>query len=149
MTTTAHLAVQQAIVSALQAAPAVASGAVYANRTRAISAQQPLAVVVRLERSDAATSTLHAHDWRTTLSVECYAKAATAASDPAQAVDALLVEVWARVAALQPAGLGLMGLDMPPAIGWDYDDGETPLVCATFRVTAIHRTSATSLQPWP
>lgn len=148
MTTTAHLAVQQAIVSALQAAPTVAGGAVYANRTRAISAQQPLAVVVRLERSEAAENTLHAHDWRTTFSVECHARAATAAADPAQAVDALLNEVWARIAALQPAGLGLMGFDMPPAIGWDYDDGETPLVCAAFRVTAMHRTPATSLQAW-
>lgn len=148
MSTTAHHALQQALVSALQAAPALAGVAVYANRVRSISQQQPLAVVVRLLGSDGSNATLGVTDWRTSMAVECYAQADTAGGDPAAAVDATLAAVWQCLAPLQPAGLGLIGLDLQPTIGWDYDDGAQPLVCATVRITATHRTPATSLQPW-
>lgn len=148
--TTAQHAIQQALVAALLAAPAVASGAVHTNRARPISAQQPTAVAVRLERTEGNTATLGAVDWRTTYTVECYTTA-PASADPAQAVDALLAAVWARLAALQPAavGQGLMDLQTEPAIAWDYEDGtERTTVCATLRVTATHRTTPQSLAPW-
>lgn len=148
MSTTAHHALQQALVAALQAAPALAGVAVYANRVRSIPQQQPLSVVVRLLGSDGSNATLGVTDWRTTLAVECYAQADTAGGDPAAAVDATLAAVWQCLAPLQPAGLGLIGLDLQPSIGWDYEDGTQPLVCATVRLAATHRTTTTSLQPW-
>lgn len=145
---TAQHAIQQAITAALLAAPAVAAGCVYANRARPISAQQPSAVAVRLESSSGSTAVLGAIDWQTRYSVECYARAG-AVTEPASAVDSLLAEVWARLVALQPSGLGLMSFEVDPALSWDYDDsGDSATVCATVHATATHRTTPHSLAPW-
>lgn len=147
MSSTAQHQLQQAVVEALKASPALADGRVFANRVRPVSAQSATALAVRLERSTGTSPTLHATDWRTSLLVECYARA-VANSDPAAAVDALLHDVWARLSVLQPAGLGAIDLDLEPDIGWDYDDTDTPTVCATLRLTAVHRTPANTLTPW-
>jgi hypothetical protein len=47
----AHLAIQQAIVAALTAAPALASGNVRANATRPVAAASGQGVVVRLAQT--------------------------------------------------------------------------------------------------
>lgn len=147
MSATAQHQLQQAVVNALQAAPSLAEGRVYANRVRPMSAAASTAVAVRLERSSGASPTLHATDWRTSLAVECYARS-VANSDPAAAVDALLFDVWARLAVMQPAELGVMNMDLEPDIAWDFDDAAEPMVCATLRLTAVHRTPAHTLTPW-
>lgn len=137
----------QAIVNSLTAAPALADGRVFANRLRPVSAPSGTAVVVRLQNSTGNKPVIHAIDWATTLQIECYART-TAQADPAQAVDDLLQAVWARLSALDPANLSLMDINLQPAIGWDYDDGETPTACAVIRLQAVHRTPTTSLTPW-
>ena len=147
MSATAQHLIQQAVVDALKAAPALAEGRVFANRVRTVSAASATAVAVRLERSTGAAPTLHATDWRTSLLVECYARG-VANNDPAAAVDALLYAVWQRLGALQAASLGLIDLRLEPDMGWDYDDAETPAVCVTLRLTAEHRTATDSLTPW-
>lgn len=144
---TAQHQVQQAVVDALKAAPALAGGRVYANRVRPISAPSADGIAVRLDRSSGAQPTLHAIDWRTSIAVECYSRTATGA-DPAAAVDALLHAAWQRLCAMSAPGLGLMDLTIDPDISWDYDDGEQPVVCATVRLTATHRTPANSLTAW-
>lgn len=147
MSATAQHLIQQAVVDALKVSPALAGGRVFANRVRTVSAASDTAVAVRLERSTGVSPTLHATDWRTSLLVECYARG-VAGSDPAAAVDALLYDVWSRLAALQGANLGGMDLGLEPDLGWDYDDAETPTVCATLRLTVEHRTPTNSLAPW-
>lgn len=147
MSTTAQHQLLQEVVASLSAAPALADGRVYANRVRPVSAPSATAVAVRLESSNGQKPTLHGIDWSTVLQVECYARS-TAQADPAQAVDALLHAAWQRLSGFSPSSLGLMDLSLQPRIEWDYDDGDTPTVCAVIRLVAVHRTPANSLTPW-
>ena len=146
----AHLSIQSAIVSALLAAPALAGGNVQANTLRPVSSSKTSAVVVRLLQSRAATpQTLGAgYDWTTTYQVECLARGAAGSSESAATVDALLESAWSRLSTLNPAGLGVMDVRMQPAIDWQMDDAETPLVAAVISLSVNHRTQATSLAAW-
>lgn len=148
----AHLAIQTALVALLTASPPLANGNVKANSVRPIAAQHSSAVVVRLQqsRADSPRALGAGHEWQTQLAVECLARGANAAAEPAATVDALLEAAWSRIAAWQPAShLGVIDVRMTPLIDWQVDDGETPLVAATISLTVQHRTQATSLAAWP
>lgn len=140
---------QAAIIAALAAAPALASGQISANRTRAIDAGHAAEIVVRLDQAsgDEAGIGSAMFDWQTAYTVECYARAATGA-DPAAAVDALLGDAWARLASLSSDALGA-DISLQPQIDWQYDGSTaTPVVCALIRLTARHhRTARNSLSP--
>jgi hypothetical protein len=146
----AHHAIQSAIVAALVAAPAVASGNVKVNTTRPVSAAFSHAVVVRLVQSRANTPQILGgpYDWMTQVQVECLARAASGTADPMAAVDALLEAVWQRLSTVSPAGLGAIDVRMQPAIDWQLDDGETPVVAAVINLTVNHRTTSTTLAAW-
>jgi hypothetical protein len=146
----AHLGIQAAIVAALMAAPAVAGGNVKVNTTRPVSAATTEAVVVRLVQSRANTPQILGgpYDWMTQVQVECLARAASGTADPMAAVDALLEAVWQRLSTANPAGLGAIDVRMAPAIDWQLDDGETPVVAAVINLTVNHRTTSTTLAAW-
>ncbi|MEN9885767.1 MAG: hypothetical protein RL758_345 [Pseudomonadota bacterium] len=136
-----------AVVAALQAAPSVASGRVFANRLRTLSASETTAVVVRVESTSATETVLGAHDWQTQVSVECYGKTSSGTSAEA-AVDTLLVAVWPRLMALSPASLAVSRVAVDPQIVWDRDLDATDTVCASVRLTVQHRTPVNSLESW-
>jgi hypothetical protein len=146
---TIFAATQAALLAALQAAPALAGGNISANRTRAIESGHAAEIVVRLDQAagDEAGIGSAMYDWQTAYTVECYARAASAA-DPAAAVDALLADTWARLAALDTAATGA-DISLSPAIDWQYDGTTaTPVVCAVLRLTARHsRTARNALTP--
>lgn len=143
----AHLSIQQAIVAALLAAPAVAGGNVKANTTRPMSAGQSQACVVRLAQSRAATPQVLAgpYDWTTRFDVECLARAANGGADPVAAVDGLLELVWARLSTLPTTGLGVMDVRMNPSIDWQVDDADAPAASAVVSLFVNHRTTSTTL----
>ena len=143
---TAFAALQAALLAALTAAPALAGGRISANRLRPIPTGQNTAIVLRMGRSKGSEEVLGALDWQTPFAVECYARAA-AGADPQPAVDVLLSDVWARLAALNDATLGA-SISINPEIDWQYDDADTPAVCAVIQITAQHRTARATLQPW-
>ncbi len=143
MTTTAFTTVQAAMLAALQAAPALADGRISTNRLRAIPVNQATAIVLRLDQTAGAEVVLGHIDWQTTYVVECYARAATG-SDPALAVDALLTDAWARLAGMDGGAIGA-DISLQPQIDWQYDDADTPVVCAVIRINAQHRTAANSI----
>ena len=148
----AHLAIQTALVALLTASPALAGGNVKANSVRPVSTQHSSAVVVRMlqSRADTPRALGAGYEWQTQLAVECLARGASAAAEPAATVDALLETAWARIAAWQPASnLGVIDVRMTPLIDWQVDDGETPLVAATISLVVQHRTQAASLAAWP
>ena len=149
MSLTAHLQLHQAVVAALQAAPALAGVPVYSNPVRELPAQVASAVVVTLRRSAAQRPTLHAMDWATTLQIDCMARAPSATADAAAAVDPMVHAAWATLAALNATALGLMDVQPDPSITWDFAEGATPHVAATLLLNAVHRTPATHLSPWP
>lgn len=147
---TAHLAIVQAVVDALLVAPAVAGGRVWANRMRPIGAGSSSGVVVRLESSRAAVQQLTGAptDWQTDIRIECIARGAAGAADPADAVDTLLQSVWARIAPLYPPSLGVLNLRLDPVIGWQFDgDGDTLLAAAEIGLQVMHRTESSTLAP--
>jgi hypothetical protein len=59
-------------------------------------------------------------------------------------VDTLLLDAWARLAALDFTALDAV-ISINPQIDWQYDDAETPVVCAVMRLTAQHRTPLSAL----
>lgn len=146
-----HLSVQTAIVAALTANPALASGNVLANTVRPMSAGVSAAVVVRIMHSDAVQPQVLGgpFDWRTLFQVECLARAATGASEPIAAVDALLASAWARLAGIAPGSNGVTDVRLDPAITWQVDDAETPLASAVISLRVSHLTDTTTLAAWP
>lgn len=142
----AFLAIQTGLRGALIAAPALAGGNVQLNRFRPIPESQSSALVLRLDQTGGQETVLGVLDWVSSYSVECYARAAGGA-DPAQAVDALLADVWARLAVLDAAGIGAQQLTLTPQIDWQYDDAATALVCAVIRLTVTHSTTTETLAP--
>ena len=146
----AHLSIQQAIVAALNAAPALAGGNVKANTVRPVATAASSAVVVRMLQSRAATPQMISgpYDWATVYQVECLARAANGAADPAAAVDALLSAVWERLATVNMASLGALDVRMAPQLDWQYDDGDVPTVSAAISLQVLHRTTSTNLSPW-
>ena len=143
----AFTGLQNSLVAALVAAPALAGGRVYVNRLRPVSANSTTAVVVRLDKSEGLQMVLGAVDWSSAYSVECYARA-PGNGEPAGAIDQLLSDVWARLCALDATALGAIDITIAPRIDWQYDDAETPLVCAVIQLSVQHRTPSNSLQAW-
>ena len=144
MSTTAHMAIASAVVSALAAAPALAGGRVSLNKLRPVAAGDGTAIVVRQGRSIGQEQSLGVIDWTTDLTVECHARAA-AGAEPAAAVDTLLFDAWARLAALDAASLGAMAVQIGSDIDWQFDDLDPPVAAAVIRLQVVHRTAATSL----
>ena len=146
----AHLAIQSAIVSALLAAPALAGGHVVANSLRPVASSKTAALVVRMLQSRAATPQVLGgpYDWVTTFQVECLARGSTGSTESAAAVDSLLESAWQRLSTLNTTGLGVMDVRMQPAIDWQMDGEDQPLVAAVISLQVNHRTSATTLAAW-
>lgn len=144
MSGTAHLAIAAAVVSALAAAPALAGGRVSLNKQRPVAAGDGTAIVVRLGASTGQEVSLGFIDWTTTLDVECHARA-NAGTEPAAAVDALLLDTWSRLASLNSASLGAMAVQIGADIDWQFDDLDTPVCAAVIRLQVVHRTAAGAL----
>ena len=142
--TSAFAAIQAALLASLAASPALAGGRISANKTRPIPTGQATAIVLRLDQSEGSEVLLGRIDWRTSFSVECYARGTASGDDSVLLVDALLRAVWSRLSTLSMDALNA-DLTITPQIDWQYDDAETPLVCAILRVAVTHRTAVTTL----
>ena len=146
----AHLSIQSAIVAALLSAPALAGGNVQANTLRPVAGSKAAALVVRMLQSRANTPQVLGgpYDWITTFQVECLARGAAGSTESAAAVDSLLDAAWQRLATLNPAGLGVVDVRMQPAIDWQMDGEDQPLVAAVISLQVKHRTTTTTLAAW-
>ena len=142
---TSFQSISTAIAQALAAAPAICHG-VHVNLLDPLASTLPTAVVVRLQQSAPDYSTYGVLDWRTVLTVECYARAG-ARTDPAAAIDTLLQSAWQRLAHLDVHALGAQGIDLAAGgIEWQFDKAETVLACAVIRVLVRHRTPTDTLE---
>lgn len=144
---TAFQTIAKGIVAALAGAPALAAGRVFANRLRPLPAGVTSAIVVRLDKAVATEVVLGINDWDSAYVVECYARGSVS-NDPADAVDALLGDAWARLAGLDAATLGAESLALNPAIDWQYDEADGPVACASIRLRVQHRTPVATLTAW-
>lgn len=142
---TAFASIQATLLATLMASPALAAGRIYTNPSRALQDGLTPAIVLRLDAAEATEYPLGVHAWRTAFVVECYARA-TSGQDPMAAVDTLLADTWARLAALDSNTLHA-DLSLSPKIDWQYDATDTAMACAVIRLTAQHYTDTTSLTP--
>lgn len=147
--TTVFATIQQALVDALLAAPALADGRVEGSRSTPVPAEWVRHIEVRLAVSNGSnpfagrnTPTL----WTSRVSVECYARA-NAGDDPNATLDLLLSDVATRLAALQPADLGVTDIAPAVYIQWDWDAGGAAQALATYSFDITHDTRDSGLRP--
>lgn len=140
---TAFASIRAAIKAALSGAPALAGGRIYPNRLRPIAAGVSTAIVVRQAPANGTEMIIGSVDWTTYYVIECHARGAPG-TDPADAVDGLLADVWSRLSVLPFETLGA-NVALDPSIDWQFDDADTTLACAVLRLTAQHRTTTPQL----
>ena len=143
MTNTAHMAVRDAIVAALLAAPALAGGKVVANRRRPMAADVSSQIFVYLEDSLASHEIIGFTDWRTRIRIENLARS-TALASADDAADALAFDSHARIMA--DPGLGGRAITTEAAaMAWTEDEADPTLSAAQQIFTVWHRCPDESL----
>ncbi len=142
--TTAFGTIVGAIETLLQAATPVSSQ-IFRARLKPIAAQHADAVVIRIESSvPERVAILNAPtDWDTVISIECYARSATLSAD--EAVDALLANVWAKLAA-NPSLSGLVMDMLPTNLEYDFAGEADQMACAILTLKVLHRTNNLTLE---
>lgn len=145
----AFLALRDAAVAALLQAPAIAGGYVKAGRGSPLPAEKTAGVFVRLGRNPSAAPFVgdERHDWETELIVRLVARAAPG-GDGEAAVDALLDQVYARLAAATPYA-NADAWTVAPGLAYDVDELDAALGAAELRLRIRHRTASGSLAAAP
>lgn len=143
----AQFGVVSAILEQLRVEPALVGGRIYRSRTRAIGIDQASAIVVRVERS---TSTLAQviggpTTWATLVNIECYARAT--GSEPDAVADALLVDVFDRLALAPTLGGAAMSFEPLPGdtLSWEVDELDSKIACITAKFVVMHQTEGRTL----
>lgn len=146
MSNSAHMAVRNAVVAALLAAPALAGGRVVGNRRRPMAQEHPSQIFVYLEDAVASRTVLGLVDWRTRIRVECLARA-TSTTPADDAADALAASAYARLMADTTLAGAAIDLD-PQAIAWTEDETDPALSACQQIYTVWHQClDATLLAP--
>ena len=142
--TTAFASVVGAMVTQLQATPAV-SAQVDRVRLRPVAKQALTAVVVRPQGAERDTSVGQGvvGIWATGVTVECYARA-SASTSPDLVVDELLQAVATRLQSDPTLG-GLVGGIELSAVAYDFDVDGDNTACVTLTYQIRHATAANSL----
>lgn len=138
--------VAAACVAALKAAPALAGGNVKANPVRPWPREVAQCVSVRLVGASRVSGDSCGDHWQLTLEAECEARGDTGA-DPADAVDALLSAVSARLAAANLSAAGVIQRELDSAVAWQFDATDTPLAQASYRFSLLVHTAPDALTP--
>ena len=143
----AQFAIVTAIVGQLQAEPALSGGRIYRSRARPLAVDQPSGLVVRIERS---TSTLAQviggpTTWATLINVECYARATGA--EPDAVADALLVDVFDRLALAPTLSGAAMSVEPLPGdtLSWEVDEMDSKIAFITAKFVVMHQTKGRTL----
>lgn len=142
---TAFIDIVSAFVTRLNQAPAVCDTVLRA-RDRAVPETKDKALNVTFVGSKPTDGAIDGApvDWSTVIVVECYAKT-PATSTPDVALDALLNDVYVRLAQDQTLG-GLVEDIGVPSIEADYDSIGQRTGWAAMKYTVSHRTSNNTLE---
>jgi hypothetical protein len=146
---TAHTQVRNALVAALQQAPALAGGRITSGLKRPVVSEYPSRVDVQLVRSKGAS--LLAGDgaprtWQTLLAVTALVRAA-AGDTPDDDLDDLVQAVSERIALLSAPALGASSIALDPEITWGVVEGTPNFAMAQWKLTITHDTVGASLAP--
>jgi hypothetical protein len=143
MSNTQHSAMRDAVVAALLAAPALASGRIEARRRRPVAAEVASQINVYLEDSTPTDGPIGTTYWATRVRVECVARAATGL-DSETVADALAVQVHARL--LTDPSLGGLAIDtVVTSMAWTDDELETSLSACQQLFQVTHATPTASI----
>lgn len=129
------------VLAAVSAVIAAIPGGVTVHRVRlrALPASTTEAVCVRPVRADVAETDMSGRPitWRSTVEVECYARA-TGATALDEAVDPLVSQVYAAL--LTDPSLGGAVVDVAPqSLAYDFDTDAEAVACATLVFSVFHR----------
>ena len=143
---TQFTSVSSGVAAALLADPVIAGGHVLSGRNVPMPAEHDQAVRVSLVRSNGSMLGLNDHSlqWQTALAVEVLQRA-PADGDADAAIDPLLGSVFARLAAMAPPP-GAVSVTLDPAIVWDVEEGDQPVISATLQLIVTHITTTTTLE---
>ncbi|MCB2071648.1 MAG: hypothetical protein KDF67_19500 [Ottowia sp.] len=138
----AFLDLVAAAEAALLASPALAGGHVYQGRERPMPQHATQQIDIQLVNSRGRPMTLAGNvtRWDTAIGLRLRARAA-AGSDGNTAADALLLAVFARLAAT-PAPSGAAGWALEPSVTWDVSEADSTLVEAQLVLRVDHFTDA-------
>jgi hypothetical protein len=140
----------EAVKTALLAAPQIVGDRVERSRQAALKKGWDSGIVVRLARTQAKLAGVGMgapKDWTTLIGVEAFARAAAGAVAE-DAVDAILVPLYARLAGLSLPQLSTLDIAPEPSIDWDTEEGEDQVCRATVVLRIVHRTQASALVAW-
>jgi hypothetical protein len=138
---TAFREVQDAIVAALQSAPAVAGGRVHAGRDRSMPAEHTTDVAVSLVDMQAEQIALTGApvDWSVQYAVTLRARGSDTVNAVA-AIDPLLEAAYTRLVSTQPP-TGVMGWLLQPRMRLDIEEAATPIASLDLVLDVRLRTS--------
>ena len=141
MTTGAHIALRNAVVAILNAAPAVAGGRIESRRKRQPMPQNaPEEIRVWLHTSDGKRSDMAGtrYEWDTVIAVHCLARD-SAGVDAEARVDAMAQAVTSRL--LNSVRLGGLALDVSLGrITWEGEEMDSSTADAILAFSIRHRT---------
>jgi hypothetical protein len=144
MTASAHLQLTDRVLAALQADPPLVDGPVVRGRAVVLAKGFTGAIGIRLARAGGQAVVSGCTQWQTAMVIECLKRAADG-EDASTAVDQLLQDVFARIAA--PAVLFPAKFTGEPEIAWDYDEQDPSVGAASLILRADHITTRSTLQP--
>ncbi len=147
---TAFASLTAALKALLLQAPVPGDGNVWRGRLRPIPAEHQHAIVIRLASSPGTVSGIQAGpvDWVSQIEIDLYARC-TPAQDPEDALDTLLADVYARLAASPNVATGVMDLMGEPQLDWGFAEADNTLAVVTLQLRVTHRTEGLTLNPWP
>lgn len=141
----AFINLRDAAVAVLKAQPPLAAGFVHAGRAFPLPEDRREGIFVRLAPSNGDApfaSTTHV-DWSTDLLVDVRVRA-PAGQDPETTADALLEQVYQRLATATPPAAGAAWV-LNPTVAFDVDEADQTLGMAQLRLRINHRTADGSL----
>lgn len=143
----AFLSLRDGVVAALLADPAVAGGRVRPGRGTPLPEEWDSGVFVGVVRARGQRVALHgpARQWDTGIAVQASLRGTAPDADVEAALDALLVEVYARLDALTPPP-GVHAVTLDPAITWEVDEADRPVISATLVLVITHTTTTATLE---
>jgi hypothetical protein len=142
---TAFLTITDAVLAALQTAPALAGGRVYRGRHFTMQAADSSAIEISTVGHQATGGGMDGStlQWQTTLAVLIKARAA-AGVDAEAALDPLIADVWARLSGITPP-TGAQRITLDPAIQIDFEETERTVATAALALRVNHITTTSAL----
>jgi hypothetical protein len=143
----AFLSLADAVVALLSAGTPLAGGRIRLGRGMPLPSHHDSGIDVDLVSSRGQQYTLDGQttQWETSIGLDVMARAAAGANG-AQAVDALLEAVFARLAGATPPA-GAMSWALDPSVQWSVEEADRTLAVATLSLRVTHFTGGASLAP--